>query len=213
GGGSYLGVDKAQEFLAAARKKHPEAWCRFIEDSLEDDDFANRIGSYGISWNCALSIFAVQEIPDIGALMENAAAILGDGALFLLVTVHPDFGDWLRDTGRMPPVTELDPAEPNSSAPWRWAGSYPIVDESREPFHLPYFHRTAPDYEAILSAHGFLTVTVQELPDPSCDLPRLVRKGISPFANFPANLYWPRIGDAPSSLAILSRKGAAREAL
>jgi len=212
GGGSYLGVDRAPEFLAAARKKHPEAWCRFIEASLEDDDFADRIGSYGVSWNCALTIFAVQEIPGIESLVGNAAAILGDGAFFLLVTVHPDFGDWLRDTGRMPPVTELDPAEPNAPAPWRWAGSYPIVDEPREPFHLPYFHRTAVDYETILSAHGLSTVTVRELPDPAGDLPRLVREGISPFADFPANLYWPRIGEAPSSLAILSRKEAPREA-
>ena len=103
----------------------------------------------------------------------------------------------------IPPGQNKDEAR---TPAWRWAGYYPIMDEPREAFFLPYFHRTVEDYRSALEGSGFIIERILEFPD-SKQIPSLLKRGISPFAPFKNNLYWPRIGEAPSSLAFITHKG------
>jgi hypothetical protein len=90
---------------------------------------------------------------------------------------------------------------------WRWAGRYPIVDEPREPFYLPYFHRTVNDYRMAFQLAGFSVLNISEIPEAG-DRILLKEKGISPFIPFETNRYWPRIAEEPSALLIVAVKEA-----
>ncbi len=205
-GGTYLGMDREPELLGIAAEKHHEPFCRFVRAAMEDD-FTEKARAGGRSFDCAVSVFAVQELPDFEGLAQSLSSLLEPEACIMIITVHPEFGDWLRNTGTMNVAKNLTPG-PTDEAPakWRWAGEYPIVDEPREPFPLPYFHRTIHDYASALAACGIKVVEIKELPDPDRDLPGLVKEGTPPFSAYPTNVYWPRIGEAPSSVAIVARK-------
>ena len=98
-----------------------------------------------------------------------------------------------------------NPAE-NEHFHWRWAGYYPIVNEPHETFFLPHFHRTIQDYRSLLERFGITVENIIELPEKKNDLPRMVKQRVSPFTKFKNNLYWPRISEAPSAIAIIARK-------
>ncbi|MFC1490958.1 class I SAM-dependent methyltransferase, partial [Candidatus Latescibacterota bacterium] len=202
---AYLGVDVSGELLARAEKKHSADNIEFFEGNLSESGLAGSINAMGKDWNCALSVFAIQEIPDINSVMRNIAGSIGSGAYVVLVTVHPDFAEWLLEAGRMRLAESISGGNDEDTSLFRWAGYYPIVDEPDESFYLPYFHRTIEDYENIMIGHGLLPSETLELPDKK-DLAELVQQGISPFKKFAGNDYWPKIGEQPSALAIIARK-------
>ncbi|MFC1650866.1 class I SAM-dependent methyltransferase [Candidatus Latescibacterota bacterium] len=202
---AYLGIDVSGELLERAEKTHSADNIDFFEGDLSDSGLADSINEMGKDWNCALSVFAIQEIPDIDSVIRNIAHSIGSGAYVVLVTVHPDFAEWLRQSGKMPLADNIPSGDDISSSLYRWAGYYPIVDEPDESFYLPYFHRTIEDYENILIAHGILPSETVELPGKN-DLAELVKQGISPFKQFAGNDYWPKICEQPSALAVIARK-------
>jgi SAM-dependent methyltransferase len=202
---AYLGVDVSGELLASAEKRHSADSIDFLEGDLSDRGLADRINETGIDWNCALSVFAIQEIPDIDPVIRNISRSIRSGAYVVLVTVHPDFAEWLRDAGKMCVEDKILGGDDSGAPLFRWAGYYPIVDEPNESFYLPYFHRTIEDYENIMIEHGILPSEIMTLPAGD-DLAELAGLGISPFAQFEYNDYWPKICEQPSSLAIIARK-------
>ena len=205
-GGSYSGIDISSKLIEEARLKHIAENIAFLRGSLADTALFDRIVSHNESWNSVLSIFTIQEIPDIESMMENLLRILPERVLTVFVTVHPDFGEWLMHEGRMRKEVELTGGIEQGELQWRWAGYYPIVDEPLEAFYLPYFHRSLEDYRSIFAGYGFFTQDIVELPEKKHELPQLVKRGVSPFTPFETNLYWPRIGEAPSSIVFLARK-------
>ena len=205
-GGSYSGIDISSKLVEEARLKHTAENIVFLRVSMADTALFDRIVSQNESWNCILSVFAIQEVPDIESMMENLLRILPEGVLTVFVTVHPDFGEWLMQEGRMRKEEELASGIEQEELQWRWAGYYPIVDEPLEAFYLPYFHRNLEDYRSIFARYGFFTQDIVELPEKKHELPQLVKRGISPFTPFETNLYWPRIGEVPSSIVFLARK-------
>ena len=207
-GGAYLGIDLSGELIDHARKRCPDPNIGFMRLDISAEYAAEAVRETG-TWDCMQSVFAVQEIPDLPGMLANLRSIATPGMFVVIVTVHPDFGQWLLDNGHMSRALlagdngsglALHP----DSVSWRWAGTYPIVDEPREPFHLPYFHRTIDDYRAYLARAGFRVDSIRELPDPAHQIPQLVERHISPFYNFDTNVYWPRIAEGPSSIAIIA---------
>jgi len=210
-GGAYLGVDISAELIKRARKNNTGEHIDFLQSNLADNKLAEYIWSRNESWDCVVSIFVIQEIPDIKSVMANLGKILPNGLPVIFVTVHPDFAQWLLQKGRMQKADEYDVIPLNEGneqgeIQWHWAGYYPIVDEPLDAFHLPYFHRNLDDYRSFLNKSGFVIDNIIELPEAQNDLPLLVKQGISPFAPFETNLYWPLIGEAPSSIVIIAHR-------
>jgi hypothetical protein len=145
----------------------------------------------------------IQEIPDCGMFFNEVSTLLGSEGRAIIVTVHPLFAEWLKESRRFDTVF-LPPAR-EKHADWRWAAPYPIVDEPLETFYLPYFHRSIEDYISIASSSGLSVEEIHEIPDKDNRLD-LVSKGISPFKDFKQNLYWPGIADTPSSLILVLRR-------
>ncbi len=210
GEGRYLGVDLSIELLEKAREYHHEGNVSFLQGNLSDNDLARKILGDGSEWDCVLSIFVVQEIPDIESFMGNLSKLLEKCSRAVIVTVHPDFAEWLEQTGSIQIINELNGLNDNMKPRWRWVGLYPIVDEPDETFYLPHFHRTLEDYRSLLNRSGIVVEQVIEIPDKHNELPLLVKQGFSPFTPFEKNIYWPRIGEEPSALAIIARKETER---
>jgi len=202
----YLGVDVSGMLLDTAQKHHQSDNISFCEKHLTDPDLVEAVTGNGAFWNCVVAVFVIQEIPDLQAFLRNISRILSPESVALFVTVHPDFADWLLEQGRIRPVESLAPDPGDSAPPWRWAGGYPILDEPDEPFLVPHFQRTTDDYTALIESAGLKTDLIAEIPNHR-ELADLVAQGMSPFKPFPANVYWPRIGEHPSSLGMIVRKG------
>ncbi len=210
-GGAYLGIDISAELIGKARHNHIGENIDFIIENLADPTLAVSIVSRNESWDCVLSIFMLQEIPNLEPVLGNLDRIMSGGCPAVLIAVHPDFADWLMKEERMRKVDYYNDVAAQKGIesgedPWRWAGYYPIVDEPLEVFYLPYFHRSLSDYRSLMDKFGFTIEKIMELPEKEYDLPLLVKSGISPFTPFGTNIYWPRIGEAPSSIAIIARK-------
>ncbi len=204
-GSRYLGIDRSEMLMEKVRNDHFPGTVSFLQMNLTDPNLIPAVRSKGSDWNLVLSIFVVQEIPDIAAFFRNMGNLLAPESLAILVTVHPDFAEWLREQGRLPEGNVCP--EPAHQETWRWAGCYPIVDEPFDPFYLPHFQRTIDDYRDLIESAGLRLEQVFELPDSQRDIPRFRAEGFSPFVPFPTNVYWPRIAEKPSSCALIIRKG------
>ncbi|MDP2984006.1 MAG: methyltransferase domain-containing protein [Candidatus Latescibacter sp.] len=204
-GGSYLGIDISGELIDKASARHKGEGIRFLRGDLADQTLSNRITGVRETWDVVLSVFVIQEVPDLDTFLENLAHIASPGSLVIVVTVHPAFAEWLLDEGRLRIESSLQ-AGFESEALWRWAGYYPIVDEPMEPFYLPYFHRSVEDYREAFTRTGLKVCDIRNIPDRERDLPRLRELRITPFFQFETNLYWPRIAEEPSALVIAALK-------
>ena len=205
-GGSYLGVDLSGTLMGLANSEASRANTSFLAMNVTSPGLVSAVLAARPSWDAVLSVFMVQEIADIHAFFRNLEPLLAPDTRALVITVHPDFAEWLRERGRLAVNPDLSGGSVSAPETWRWAGAYPIVDEPREPFYLPHFQRSFEDYRAIIEQSGLVLDRVIELP-PSGTLPGLVRGGISPFRPFEGNVYWPRISETPSSAALVIRKG------
>ena len=202
-GGSYLGVDISPELIGQAEASYGDPGFAFREGDLSDPETAAHILRGGRTWNNLFSVFVIQEVPDIDAFLSNLAGVAAPGSLAVVVTVHPEFALWLRETGVMEEADGLDGYGRNVS--WNWAGRYPIVDDHRAPFHLPYFHRSEEDYRDAFHRAGFRIREMRGIPEAD-DLVTLREKKISPFFSFLTNCYWPRIAEGPSALIITASR-------
>ncbi len=205
-GGRYLGVDASPALIEAARSRGIDGSASFLCADIADPGFTTILGTYGVTWGCVISVFVVQEMPDIDAFAHAVAAGMSPDSAAAVVTVHPRFAEALHDHGVMHEETTLAP-DGSDEPLWRWAGYYPIVDEPRPSFMLPYFHRTVEDYVIHFAGQGLRVERVIDLPDPAEALPRLISEGVSPFTPFPGNDYWPYIADMPSALGFILRRG------
>ncbi|MFC1538933.1 class I SAM-dependent methyltransferase [Candidatus Latescibacterota bacterium] len=204
-GGAYLGIDVSDELLTQAKKIHSAENIGFLQSNLSESGLAEKIKNKGKDWNYALSVFVIQEIPDIETVMKNLTNSVRSGAYVIIVTVHPDFAAWLKQTGRMPLADGLSGENDTHLSLFRWAGYYPIVDEPNESFYLPYFHRTIEDYGTMMDRNGIIMEEIIELPEKK-DLAEFIKQGISPFKKFDNNDYWPGICSQPSAIAFIARK-------
>ncbi len=204
--GAYLGVDISGELLEKTRGYHKEKNANFLQGNLSGHDLVKRIIELGNKWDCIVSVFVIQEIPDIESFLENLGQLLETVDLGLIITVHPDFAEWLKQKGKMNIAEELSESREMKNLSWRWAGYYPIVNEPYDNFFLPYFHRNIEDYRSLMEKYGISIEKILELPDKKNELPFLLKQGISPFSKFEKNIYWPRICEEPSALAIIARR-------
>ena len=206
--GRYLGIDIASDLISRARDTFGSNRIAFEVAGLHEPRLQKVVARHGGEWNAAISVFAIQEIPGLPAVLRAMAVLLPVNTRVVFLTVHPGFGCWLRECGAMGIIDTLgdDPEEVvrlSADRPWRWTGTYPIVDEPLNPFPLPYFHRTLDDYRVMFGEAGLDITGIVPLPGKD-DLRRLTERGSSPFAPFETNVYWPEIGRAPSSVAILA---------
>jgi 2-polyprenyl-3-methyl-5-hydroxy-6-metoxy-1,4-benzoquinol methylase len=209
-GGKYLGIDMGPDLLSAAYRIHHGGSSRYLQSDLTDPGLPDAIRNLGRGWNCVLSVFVVQEIPDIAAFFRNLNQLLEPDAFAVIITVHPAFAEWLRYKGRLPVEEDVSPGETSDMPLWRWAGSYPIVDEPAAGFPLPHFQRTADDYRRFITEAGLRVESITDVPSIE-ELTRFRAEGFSPFREFPGNAYWPRIAEAPSSIAFTITREMSRE--
>jgi len=204
-GGDYLGVDVSAELIGKASEKHSGPGRGFTTGNLSELETFEHIRMTGGPRDCALTIFVIQEMPDLGSFLKHLGQVMKTGAFAFMVTVHPSFAEWLREAGAMPVARELEQGREGGFGRWRWAGFYPIVDEPREPFYLPYFHRSEKDYNKLFKQAGFTIREYREIP-PADDLNKFRAQGISPFSAYDTNVYWPRIAERPSGVIMAAEK-------
>lgn len=209
-GGKYLGIDMGPDLLSAAYHHHHEGGIRYLRSDLTDPGLPDTVFNLGDRWNCVVSVFVVQEIPDIAAFFRNLKQLLAPDTFAVIITVHPVFAEWLRDNGQLPVEDDVRPEESFGLPLWRWAGSYPIVDEPTAGFSLPHFQRTADDYRRFITEAGLRVESITEAPSIE-ELTRFRAEGFSPFREFPGNAYWPGIVEAPSSIAFTITREMSRE--
>lgn len=203
--GAYLGVDISPELIRQASERYSGSVYSFQKGDLSDPETAKQLLNGKRSWNSLLSVFVIQEVPDVGAFLANIARITVPGSLAIVVTVHPEFALRLRETGAMNVECCFDEYKDNPN--WQWAGQYPIVDDFKMPFYLPYFHRSIDEYQMLFRRAGFSIREMRGIPDAE-GLADLYKKRISPFIPFDTNCYWPRIGEGPSALIITAEREA-----
>ncbi len=204
-GGNYLGVDISEPLLEKVRSQLPRGSVSFLTMNLTDPNLPQAVRAVRPDWDLIFSVFVVQEIPAVETFFRNLGALLAPRTRALLITVHPDFAEWLRREGHLRLYEDVMAESSKRNAFWRWAGAYPIVDEPFQPFYLPHFQRTIDDYRRIIESSGLYVEEMIELPAER-DITALVSESISPFRPFPTNVYWPRIAEKPSSLALSIRK-------
>ena len=113
-GGAYLGIDISAELIGKARHNHIGENIDFLIGNLADPALADSIVSRNESWDCVLSIFMLQEIPNLEPVLGNLGRIMSGGCPAVLIAVHPDFADWLMKEERMRKVdyyNDISPAE------------------------------------------------------------------------------------------------------
>jgi 2-polyprenyl-3-methyl-5-hydroxy-6-metoxy-1,4-benzoquinol methylase len=203
--GKYLGVDISTELINDASIKNIAPNLEFLQCDLVSPDAVETITAIEKKWDLILSVFVVQEVPDIDSFMKNTAEMMNSNTTSLIITVHPDFAVWLEKNSRMKTAEQIVTCYDDKMPLWRWAGYYPIVDEPYETFYLPYFHRTVEDMNYFFNKYGLEAYNIIELPEKN-HISELVKNGISPFKPFEYNSYWPRMGVAPSALAFMLRK-------
>lgn len=204
--GSYTGFDTSKILLNKAAKNHYGSNLKFIESNLSDNGAYRKIHRNDSGWNCIISVFVIQEVADIKAFIKNLAGLMRDGIFSVIITVHPDFANWLMNENRMPENTNLRPSDSCRGCQWKWAGKYPIVDENHGTFYLPYFHREIADYTELFRSEGLEIYKTVELPSRE-EIKSLVEKKISPFVSFKGNDYWPEMSINSSATAFILRKG------
>ena len=201
--GRYVGLDISQRLLTSAKSKHARPGIDYFQCDLTGSLTPEQFPVNKDFFDCALSVFTLQEVPDISAALKNIAALLNHGGFGIFFAVHPAFGEWLAGEGHIGKNSGLEPPAGVKNGLWQWAGCYPIVDEPGEPFYLPYFHRSIDEYGEFFREAGFTVIETVGIPEKEQDIPRLVKAGVSPFAPFDKNLYWPCIGHEPSAAAFI----------
>lgn len=204
--GFYHGIDIAEPLLESARKKHTARNVTFQHGNIADPSLPDTVQSRYTKADAVVSVFMIQEVPNLDVYMRNLSRLTLPGALAVTVSVHPDFADWLASEDRLPIEKKLGGDSEFTAFQWRWAGLYPIVEEVNGTFYLPHFHRTTEDYKMYLKRYGFSIERIIDLPEPTKEIPRLVQGGVPPFTPFADNQYWPRIGEAPSAVIYVARK-------
>ena len=85
--GDYLGVDVSSELLEKARGRHHEKNVSFLQGNLSDNDLVQKIISRNNMWDCIISVFVIQEIPDIESFVINLKQLLDFVSVAIIVTV------------------------------------------------------------------------------------------------------------------------------
>lgn len=171
---------------------------RFIHDAIGVPDLV-------------VSMFLMQDMPDLSGLLSMVDSCLRKGGNFISVIVHPDFAENLRKAGHVKRYggDDLPPEHISITriVQWRYIGYYPIVQTDEPPFYLPYFHRNLTDYrEAFLKSSFKFPQEMIMMPDTDTSR-KLQERGIDPFCDRPCNVYWPLIMQEPSSVLICATKG------
>ena len=153
-----------------------------------------------------VSMFLLQDIPDLEGVLSMVNSCLENGGQYISVIVNPDFACHLADAGSVTRYKgeDLPPEYISDSGivQWRYIGYYPIVQSEKPPFYLPYFHRSITDYHEAYQKSGF-NISKEMLKIPYSKLRNVLQENmIDPFCKKPFNVYWPYIINEPSSVLI-----------
>lgn len=158
-----------------------------------------------------IAMFLLQDVPDLEGVLKTVTTALKKNGHFIAVFVHPDFAVHLQQLGQVK-VAAADkdvPDEyisPSGIVQWRFRGYYPIAQEDKPPFYVPYFHRNLKDYQDALKKVGLTVIEdISLIPDKTM-IHEFENKHILPFVQSEWNVYWPIIVSSPSSILIHSVK-------
>jgi hypothetical protein len=183
-------IDKCGRFLQRAKSKMQGPSFLTFKGDLNDQSWIPVVKETRPR-RLFLSIFLLQEIPQLDGLISNLREVFGEDDLGLFVTVAPFFANLLLSTGKMHKETES-----SVNRYFRWAAAYPIANNSRS-FYLPYFHRTKKEYEKVFKEFGFKIVKHRYL---------LVPNERTSHDIFQNTLYGKDIINKPSGLLLVVKK-------
>lgn len=201
--GKMYGFDPQENFIKIAKKiksKNSKLSLHF-----GDDSFDKFIQKYQIkkSVDLIISIFVLQDIPDINNFLNNIDGCLSQKGRAIFLLVHPNFAENMLKKDALKINKDLTPD--STKTPWRFAAKYPIVEERGRTFFVPYFHRTIRDYRKIVKKY-FRNVKFINLEPSPKDIKICKKQNKSPFYNHKGNVYYPEIIKMNSSLIILGCK-------
>jgi SAM-dependent methyltransferase len=207
-----VAVDRQSALIARARAQAgPCAPVHFVEADFSEPATASLIVSQAERAQVTVSVFSLQETPDLEAALSTIRKVLVPGGYLLVVLVHPEFAEKLQRDGVLVGA-EADDAvlgQPQVSrtgvVEWRYAARYPIARAPSAPFHLPYFHRSLQDYLDAARVTGFSLLKTVNLPPNGNPFKSLSPQNRSIIGDQPNNPYWPHIQHGPSSLLLVAR--------
>lgn len=147
--------------------------------------------------NLATSVFVLQDTPNMRELIEDAYRLLCRNGKFFSVIVNPQFAEAMKEKGELKMIGSCQGPRRKE---YRFCAEYPIVEEGKKPFYVPYFHRSLGEYVDLIG-ELFQIDKVRSL-KPTFTLQR----DVSPFCPENHNVYWPEIMQIPSSVIIKSSK-------
>lgn len=201
--GTMFGYDPQDHFIQVASERsrpHAKIPAQFGSGSVASFVESNRLEH---KIDLLTSVFVLQDLPNIEQYFSTVNNVLSAAGTAIFVLVHPDFGEKMKSKG----VVNLEPAlnSTQDSAPWRWAGEYPIVEENNKTFFVPYFQRTIDDYRDYLSPY-FSEVEFVAL-KPTAAVSTIAKaEHRSPFFDHLGNVYYPEIVESESSLIIVAKR-------
>lgn len=205
---TILGVDLLESLIDKAKRKiigYRNIYFEVCDVSSEDviKLIMDRIGTPHV----IIAMFLLQDVPDLEGVLKTVITSLKKNGHFIAVFVHPDFAMHLLKIGQVK-VTSADkdiPDEyitPTGIVQWRFRGYYPIAQEDKPPFYVPYFHRSLKDYHEAFKKTGLTVLeSIPLMPDKG-RIATLEKEKVLPFVQIEWNIYWPMIVKEPSSMLI-----------
>ena len=190
----FIGFDTNKNFVDTARKEYSEIEFYNSKDIslfVEENNLEGKV-------DLVTSLFVLQDSPQIWYLVEEQSRMLKEKGMSLNLIVFPQFAEALNEKGFLKLPTCVNR---NRIDNYLFAAEYPIVEQEKEPFWVPYFHRNLSDYIQLIETYFYID-SVQSLKPSKELLRKSFDKNISPFCFEKNNVYWPEISEIPSSVII-----------
>ncbi len=159
-GASMVGVDISEELISLARKKEEESGVK--PPILYTAAPSHKLDHFGqSSFDCVISVLALQNIEFIQATMNEVAAVLKPGGRFIFVINHPAFRNpqsthWGYDTEREVQYRRVDAYLSESKT------NIVMNPGGKDKKHTVSFHRPLQFWSKALKKAGLAIVRIEE---------------------------------------------------
>lgn len=156
-----VGVDASKALIDLAKERSNPTIDFHVGDAMRLEKLAQEVGLTPASFDAAVCVLAIQNIPDVKAVAQGVASLLKPGGRFIIAMMHPAF--------RTAKASGWDWHEPTGTQR-RWVSHYLsprkeaiITHPGKDPHgHTLTFHRPLQEDIQALAAAGLLVDDLQE---------------------------------------------------